>query len=182
MNKKTIKEYRAWKAMKVRCNAKSARNGVYLSIEVCDRWKNSYTNFLADMGKAPSEKHSLDRIDNAKGYSPENCRWATQTTQCSNRGSFNKVFTYDGQSHVLKEWSKILGIKYTTLWLRIYRTGMPFEKAIVFENLYEYNGVKTTLKAIVEQFGIVKYMNVVDRMHRGWELEKALKTPLKSRL
>lgn len=181
MDKKTIKEYRAWKAMKARCNAPSVRKGVYLTIEVCDRWKKSYKNFLTDMGAAPSDKHSLDRIDNSKGYSPENCRWASQIVQASNRGSFNKVFTHEGQSFVLKEWSRILGIKYTTLYLRIYRNGLSFEEAIVFDSLYEYNGVKTTLKAIVEQFGVVRYMTVVDRMHRGWELEKALKTPLRSK-
>ena len=64
MNKKTIKEYRAWKAMKSRCSSPSAKKGIYQNITVCDRWLHSYENFLSDMGPAPSNKHSLDREDN----------------------------------------------------------------------------------------------------------------------
>jgi hypothetical protein len=179
MNKRTIKEYRAWKAMKARCNAPSAKKGTYVNIEVCDRWKKSYDNFLEDMGKAPSEKHSLDRIDNSKGYYPENCRWATQADQCKNRGTFNKVFTFNNKSMVLKDWARELDIKYTTLYQRIYRQGFTFEEAIVIDNSREFNGFKGTLKEIVKRFSVVKYQNVVNRLHTGWSLEKALTTPLK---
>lgn len=177
MNKKSLKEYRAWKAMKARCNAPSASKGIYLEINVCDRWKNSYQNFINDMGKAPSSKHSLDRIDNTKGYFPENCRWATQKEQSQNRSDFNKVFTHKGETHVLKEWSRILGIKYTTLYLRIYRNGLTFEKAIVFKKkTFKYKNTEGTLKEIVEKYAIVGYQTVVDRMSTGWDLEKALLT------
>ena len=178
MNKKTLKEYRAWKSMKSRCSSPSAKKGTYLNITVCDRWLNSYENFLSDMGKAPSDKHSLDRIDNNKNYSPDNCRWVTQETQCKNRGTFNKVFTYNGKSLVLKDWAKELNIKYTTLYLRIYRTGLTFEEAIVYNKLFEYNGFKGTLKEICKNYSSVKYQNVVDRLHRGWDLHKALTTNL----
>ncbi len=180
MNKKTIKEYRAWKAMKARCNAPSAKKGTYLNIEVCDRWKNSYENFLEDMGKAPSKLHSLDRIDNSKSYTPDNCRWATQKEQCKNRGSFNKVFTYNNKSMVLKDWAKHFNIKYTTLYSRIYRSGYTFEQAIQYSSKREYKGFKGSLKEIVNKFSDVKYQNVVDRLHKGWSLEKALTTPVKS--
>ena len=67
MNKKTIKEYRAWKAMKARCNAPSAKKGTYLNIDVCINWKDSYQNFLNDMGNAPSNEYSLDRIERSDG-------------------------------------------------------------------------------------------------------------------
>lgn len=132
MNKRTLAEYRAWKGMKARCNSPSRNVGTYknLGITVCAEWVNSYEKFYEDMGDRPSSKHSLDRIDNSKGYSRENCRWATQKTQCSNRGDFNKVFAHNGEEMHLKAWAEKLGIKYTTLYQRIYRTGMSFEQAI----------------------------------------------------
>ena len=183
MNKTTLKEYRAWKAMKARCNAPSARKGVYLKINVCDRWKNSYQNFVSDMGNAPSDKHSLDRIDNTKGYFPENCRWSTFEEQCKNRGTFNKVFTYENKSMVLKDWAKHFKIPYTTLYNRIFRNNIPFEKAIIFKRkTFIYKNFEGSLKELCLNFSKVPYQNVVDRLHKKWDLEKALNTPLKSNM
>jgi len=78
--------YNSWRAMKDRCYSKNhieyKRYGA-LGIEVCERWKTSYENFLQDMGERPP-KHSLDRINPFKNYSPENCRWADYKTQANN--------------------------------------------------------------------------------------------------
>ncbi len=132
---KITKEYRAWKAMKARCYAPCNKDmGKYqaLNIQVCNRWLNSFDNFMDDMGECPSKNHSLDRIDPSKNYSPENCRWTTWKTQSSNRGSFNKIFEYNGEIKILKDWARIFNIKYTTLYQRIYRSNMTFEQAINF--------------------------------------------------
>lgn len=80
-------EYAVWAAMKQRCqNPKSQMHPLYgaRGIEVCSSWQNSFKNFFSDMGERPSSKHSLDRVDNSKGYSPENCRWATAKQQSRN--------------------------------------------------------------------------------------------------
>lgn len=87
-------ENRAWINMKDRCyNPKCISFPNYFSkgITVCDRWLESFENFYEDMGERPSKKHSLDRIDNDKGYSPDNCRWADKSTQKRNQGK--KKFT-----------------------------------------------------------------------------------------
>ena len=132
MNKKQIPEYRAWKAMKSRCYSPSTLKGNYktMGITVCDEWQNNYDQFILDMGSKPSPAHSLDRIDNTKGYCKSNCRWVTQDIQSKNRGPFNKEFTLNGETKILKDWAKHFGIKYTTIYQRLYRSGMSFESAI----------------------------------------------------
>ena len=75
--------YRSWRSMLTRCrDPKSNRYQYYggRGISVCDRWKESFKNFLVDMGERPAGK-SLDRLDNDGNYEPSNCRWATPSEQ-----------------------------------------------------------------------------------------------------
>ena len=110
-------EFTAWRQMMGRCyRPKSGNYKDYggRGITVCDEWKSNFANFLRDMGRRPDPNLTLDRIDNSKGYSKENCRWATRSEQMRNtrRSVWVEVC---GQRKVMVDWSKLLGIPYRTL-------------------------------------------------------------------
>lgn len=104
--KKKLPEYITWILMKRRCyNNNCADYPFYggIGIRVCNRWLNSFENFLADMGRRPSREYSIDRIDNAKGYYPGNCRWATATEQARNRKRSHLTNEIEGVVHILRK-------------------------------------------------------------------------------
>ena len=82
----TTREYNSWSNMKSRCLRPEGHHiKGYKGITICDRWLNSFENFLEDMGPRPIGE-TLDRIENRGNYEPGNCRWATPKTQQNNRG------------------------------------------------------------------------------------------------
>lgn len=99
-------EYRTWCSVLRRCyNPKvlGYKNYGGRGITVCDRWKSSYENFLGDMGRRPSAKHSLERENNDGHYDPGNCVWATRIEQNNNRRSSHRI-TYKGVTRTAAEW------------------------------------------------------------------------------
>jgi hypothetical protein len=109
------KEYIAWSGMISRCeDSNRSTYNVYggRGITVSEEWRNSYSTFLKEMGRAPSPYYSLDRKNVDGNYCKSNCRWATQIEQARNRRT-NVFITHNGETRVLKEWSDILGIPYS---------------------------------------------------------------------
>ncbi len=98
-------------------------------ISVCTRWKK-FKNFYADMGLKPTKKHSLERINNNKGYSKKNCRWATQTEQCRNKRN-NVILIVKGRKLKIHEACEQFGINIHTLRKRL-EYGWTHEKAVLF--------------------------------------------------
>lgn len=124
-------EYRSWHGMKTRCinpNNKDWANYGGRGITICEKWINSYENFFNDMGEKPSPFHSIDRIDNNKGYSPDNCRWATNIEQANNMRRNVKV-TIDGVTFNKYQWCNKIGINYSAFKHRI-KKGWSIEDAI----------------------------------------------------
>ncbi len=87
-------------------------------IRVHETWVNCYATFLKDVGRRPSDKHSIDRIDNNGHYEPGNVRWATKKQQCLNRRS-NRIIEYNGRSQTLQEWVEELKIDRSVVKMRL---------------------------------------------------------------
>lgn len=107
-----IPEYSVWGKMLQRCyNPNSTGFHKYggRGISVCARWRDSFEFFLADMGHRPSDKHSIERLNNDGPYSPANCIWATQYVQARNRRNTHHV-SIDGTSKCVKDWASLLGV------------------------------------------------------------------------
>ena len=118
---KTV-EYRTWTWMKTRCynpQCKDYLNYGGRGITVCDRWRNDFATFLADLGPRPSPQHSLDRFPNWEGnYEPGNVRWATTAEQSNNRRDTRRL-TYEGATRTLHDWAMVTGISRRTIANRL---------------------------------------------------------------
>lgn len=120
--------YKIWRSMISRTTTKTKKSHLYFEkgIRVCERWL-SFENFYADMGDRPEGK-SLDRIDGNKGYSPENCRWASSEEQANNT-SKNHLITAFGKTMTFAMWGRETGIKPNTILSRM-RRGWSAEKSL----------------------------------------------------
>ena len=118
--------YSSWASMWNRC--KHDKEYIRKGRKVCERWRN-FRSFIDDMGERPSLNYTLDRIDNNKGYSPDNCRWATAKEQMNNM-SRNTLFEYNGEMKTISELSDISGFNYSTLRGRLTQYGWTVEDAI----------------------------------------------------
>lgn len=114
------KEWKAWASIKDRClnpNVKGYENYGGRGITMHPAWINSFESFYEHIGDAPSKKHSVDRIDNSRGYEPGNVRWATVKEQGNNRRT-NVVIEFQGKSLTIAQWSEELGVPEQLLYWR----------------------------------------------------------------
>lgn len=112
--------YRVWRGIKARCNnpnVKIFKRYGGRGIKMCDRWKKSFANFLADMGERPAGL-SIERKNNNGHYTPKNCKWATRTEQARNRRS-SRFLIYKGERKTLAEWCELLNLSYANVSARL---------------------------------------------------------------
>lgn len=127
--RKAERTYKTWQSMNERCSTPTHQKWDDYGgrgIMVCDRWRESFANFLADMGEKPAGL-SLDRIDNNGHYEPGNCRWATWHEQQNNRRS-NRVIEFRGERLTITQISVLTGIPSGTIGSRVDR-GWTIEDA-----------------------------------------------------
>ena len=121
--------YRVWWMMRQRCENPSFTSFASYGgrgITVCDRWRE-FSNFYADMGD-PAPGMTLERIDNDKGYSPDNVRWASRLEQAQNRRT-NTLLTHAGQTLTLAEWGRVTGFGKQIVTKR-YKSGWSTERIL----------------------------------------------------
>lgn len=112
--------YKVWKGMRERCNNPnniSYKNYGGRGIVVCERWQNSFDNFLEDMGERPAtidSKFTIDRIDVNGNYEPGNCEWKTYIEQGKNTRR-NVWIEYNGEKKIISEWGKELNLPHTMI-------------------------------------------------------------------
>ena len=127
--KSYAKVYAIWAAMKNRCNNpndKHYKDYGGRGITLCEEWLK-FDNFLQDMGEPP-DRLQLERIDNDKGYSKYNCKWATAAEQCRNKRN-TKFLTYQNKTLTPLEWSQLTGIVASVINRRL-KSGWSIERAL----------------------------------------------------
>lgn len=137
--------YNVWRSMIDRCRNPKFRQWMDYGgrgITVCDDWalkQIGFHNFLRDMGPRP-DGYSLDRIDNSKGYSPENCKWSSRKEQQRNQRVTRKV-VIEGIEYIAAELSEIYQIKTDTIVHRA-NQGLSFEEVVSKKRRVFIEGLK----------------------------------------
>lgn len=174
---KTV-EFRTWADIQARCyNKKSTSYNNYggRGIAVCDRWLKSFNNFLKDMGKRPSNKHSIERKDNNSDYCPDNCHWATMAEQSNNKRN-NRKITINGITKNMNQWASDHGLTSSIIFYRLKAglTGCALIAPSKRLGTVTFNGETNTYAGWSKKTGI-KSSTIAMRITKyKWPIEKAL--------
>lgn len=177
-------EHKTWLALRRRCNSPSDINYSRYGgrgIRVCERWMNSFENFLTDMGPRPSRQHSIDRLDVNGDYEPSNCTWSDPRQQARNKRN-SLLVAHNGETLHINEWSERTGIRAGTLRERLLTLSWTPKRA--FEtpaDFYRrglsisYQGETLSLNAIARKEGVRSCSLYYHAIKKGIPVEDALK-------
>jgi len=185
--KKQPPEYQIWSQIKQRCfneNHPKYKNYGGRRITMDPRWRDSFSAFLEDVGPRPGPDHTIDRVDNDKGYFPSNVRWATRKEQARNT-RVNRIVRFEGKDYVLAEFAEKVCMDRKLLQQRL-ESGLSVEEAISRPveggNLYITWKWETHSLATWAQKLKINYMTLYSRIFKmKWPLEKAFETGHKGR-
>ena len=139
--KRRTRVYGVWTGIKNRCrnpNEPAYPNYGGRGIDVCERW-NSFEAFYADMGD-PLPGQTIERVDNNKGYSPDNCIWADRITQARNRRNA-RIIELGGKRLSVPEWAELMGLPARTIRVRL-SAGWPEDEAVMTPKTQIRKGIK----------------------------------------
>ena len=176
-------EYRAWQAILHRCLnplSQAFHNYGGRGITVCKEWM-AFENFLLDVGPRPSQGYSIERINNNKGYYPDNVKWIPSRDQGKNRRT-SKWITFNGKTQIMEDWEREMGFKRHIILERLER-GWSVNKAITTpvrssHKSVTFNGQTKTLSEWSKEVNI-KNAEIWRRLNRGWSVEEALTVPVR---
>ena len=147
-------------------------------ITVCERWRNSFALFAADMGPRPSPQHQIDRVNNDGNYEPSNVRWATPRQQGRNT-RVNRKVVFNGEEMCATAFAEQVGLTVATVFGRL-NDGWSVDRIAATPHRLKsrglgitHNGETMSLRAWCARYG-VKYYAVYFRLRRGIPFEKAL--------
>lgn len=188
-NKSPSKTYNTWRGMIARCENPSDKSYPFYGgrgVVVCERWRR-FDDFLADMGERPHGRAEIDRIDNAVGYQPGNCRWVSHVENMRNTRQ-NKLVSTPAGEMLLGEAAEISGLSYGCLLRRI-SAGWPTDRL--------FEPVKKTRKSAVRVIDTpegemrlshaarragVSVATMMERVDRGWPVSSILNGPARRNL
>jgi hypothetical protein len=179
-------EYIPWVAMIQRCTNPNCSGYAYYGgrgIQVCDRWKTSYSAFLEDMGRRPSPLHSIDRANNNGNYEPGNVRWATRDDQARNKRSNNNITAF-GKARCITDWAEDLSIQPSAISTRLANGWTP-EDAVSVSSTREddkawnltIDGRTMSANAWAKEAGILAG-NVYHRLRQGFSHKDSVFIPV----
>lgn len=183
VNRLQAPEYRSYHHMIQRCtNPNNDRWEKYggRGIKVCDRWIESFQNFVFDVGPSPGPGYSIGRIDNDGDYEPGNCRWETPLQQQRNT-SWNRLIEWNGKTKCISEWAEATGIPAHSISNRLIR-GWSVERTLTEipkprkRWMIEWRGETRPLLEWAKIVG-VKPKTIQRRLELGWSVDEALTFP-----
>lgn len=173
--KSNTRLYGIWEKMKDRCERERCpayKNYGGRGIKVCEEWHDFQTFYDWAMANGYQENLTIERINNDKGYYPDNCCWITREEQAKNKRNIRYV-EMDGEKIPLKTACERFGVPYKAVHLRVTRYGMSIEEALnkPFKNIANYGARKAKENGI-------GYQTYLCRIKSGWTEEAACTIPV----